>query len=338
MSVQSRFAERLQREWQQPNGWQWWLLPLSWLFRLIVNLRHTAYEWRIFSQTRLPVPVVVIGNISVGGTGKTPLTIWLAQQLTKRQVRVGIILRGYGGSQTAPQAVSPDSDPRQAGDEAVLLAQNTHVPVWCARQRVAAGHAMLTAHPDLQLIVCDDGLQHLALSRDWEIAVIDTARGLGNQRLLPAGPLREPAKRLSTVQGIVLNGDAPVSLPVSIQHLWRMQLQPGLLHNLAAPSRQLDISQFQGQTVHAVAGIGHPERFFRQLEQAGLHIIRHAFPDHHPFCAQDLDFAGNIIMTSKDAVKCTDFATDQMWAWPVAAMLDEHLVDILLTELGVRHG
>ncbi len=354
------FRTRLQQEWQQANGWQWWLLPLSWIYRLVITLRKLAYRAGWLPSHRLAVPVIVIGNISVGGTGKTPLTIWLARQLTRRGIRTGIILRGYGSQQTGPRPVDANSDPALTGDEAVLLARSTGVPVWCGRDRVAAGRAMLAQVPDLQLILCDDGLQHLALARDREIIVIDGERGFGNGRLLPAGPLREPLSRLASADAIVINLPAqqpgkPKSvsrvdilrrLPAQLSALltglqppiWQMTLTPGLLRNLKQPDRQADSAHFRGQVVHAVAGIGNPERFFRQMETAGLSVERHPFPDHHPYQAQELDFAGNIIMTEKDAVKCTHFATEHMWAWPVDAEADECLVDSLLTDTGVRHG
>ena len=353
------FRTRLQQEWQQADGWQWWLLPLSWIYRLVMMLRKLAYRAGWLKSHRLAVPVIVIGNISVGGTGKTPLTIWLAHQLTKRGIKTGIILRGYGSRQAGPLAVLPDSDPALAGDEAVVLARSTDVPVWRGRDRVATGRAMLAQVPDLQLILCDDGLQHLALTRDCEIIVIDGERGFGNGRLLPAGPLREPLSRLTSADAIVINLPAepikpkPVSRP-DIRHrlpaqlsellsglrpsIWQMNLIPGLLRNLKQPERQADSTHFRGQLLHAVAGIGNPERFFRQMETAGLLIERHAFPDHHAYQANELDFAGNIIMTEKDAVKCTYFATEHMWAWPVDVEADERLVDSLLTATGVRHG
>lgn len=347
----SNFRDRLQQEWQHANGWQWWLLPLSWLYRMIVILRRLAYRAGWLASDRLAVPVVVIGNLTVGGTGKTPLTIWLARQLSRRGIRAGILLRGHGGRHTAPQAVLPDSDPTMTGDEAILLARQTGVPVWCGRDRAATGRAMLASHADLQLILCDDGLQHLSLARDMEIVVIDGERGFGNGRLLPAGPLREPATRLANVDAIVINQplhtpsaptlmpDFPAMIPgVSTPPTWRMTLVPGQFHNLAHPDMLVNSDHFRGQPLHAVAGIGHPDRFFRQLAAHGLNVERHPFPDHHPYQANELDFAGNIIMTEKDAVKCMHFATKHMWAWPVDAEVDERLVETLLTKTGVRHG
>jgi tetraacyldisaccharide 4'-kinase len=201
-------SEWLQRQWYKSGVWQFVLMPLSWLFLLLSSLRRLAYRLGIFKTIRLPVPVIVVGNITVGGTGKTPLVIWLAEQLAQAGYKPGIISRGYGGKNDLPMAVTDNSDPAIAGDEPVMIAGRTIASVWVGRDRAATGMALLNAHPACDLIISDDGLQHYRLTRDAEIVVIDGQRHFGNGRLLPAGPLREPARRLASVDAVVSNGMA----------------------------------------------------------------------------------------------------------------------------------
>ncbi len=306
------------------------LWPLSWLFRAVVALRRGLYAVGVLHSERLPVPVIIVGNISVGGTGKTPLVLWLVNRLRERGYQPGIISRGYGGGNQHPRAVQPDSDTAQCGDEPVLLARRSQCPVWISRNRVAAARALLAAHPDCNVIISDDGLQHYRLARNAEIAVIDGTRGLGNGLLLPAGPLREPASRLNEVDAVVVRGaEAPVKPP-----RYAMTLDPSGLRNLT-DNRPAEASHFKTLRVHAVAGIGNPQQFFDTLRRMGIAHTPHAFADHHAFTAADLEFSNGdaVVMTEKDAVKCEAFASDKHWALQVDARVDVALLHLLLERI-----
>lgn len=310
------------------------LRPLSLLFGAVATLRRAAYRWGLLASTRLPLPVVVIGNISVGGTGKTPLTIALAKQLHNLQLRPGIICRGYGGSASTPQPVPPGSDPLVTGDEAVLIAQRSGCPVWIGADRVAAARGLLAANPDCNILLSDDGLQHYALTRDFEIAVVDATRGLGNGLLLPAGPLREPAARLAAVDAVVLNGDgAPPQLAVP---LYRMALRGDRFRSLKDQCHEVSAAYFAGRKTYALAAIGNPQRFFDHLRSLGVIAIARSFPDHHAYGRTDLEFDqdAEIIMTGKDAVKCRPFADHRYWVLEVDAELDGDLSGQIMRQLG----
>lgn len=301
--------------WYSPHPTRWLLTPLSGLFRLAVRARRWSYARGLLYTQVLPVPVLVIGNLTLGGTGKTPLVIWLARFLKHHGYRPGLISRGYGGqAQNYPQRVYSSSDPRQVGDEAILLAQRTACPVTVGPKRIAAAQALL-AHSDCDVLLSDDGLQHYALARDIEILVVDGMRRFGNGHCLPAGPLREPLNRLQTVDLVVSGGNAHEG-----EFTMRMQLQEA--RNLK-DGMQSPLALFRHTPVHAVAGIGHPRRFFTQLQGYGLTLYEHPFPDHHRFQAADLAFGDNlpVLMTEKDAVKCTHFACDNYWCVPANATL-----------------
>ncbi|MHB1677500.1 MAG: tetraacyldisaccharide 4'-kinase [Sulfuriferula sp.] len=329
----------LQYQWRHTTLWHLLLIPFSWLFAAASALRHFLYRLNILRSQRLTVPVVVIGNISVGGTGKTPLVIWLAQQFIERGWHPGIISRGYGGTAATALRVTADSNVDIVGDEPLLLAQTLQCPVWIGRNRPVAGRALVAAHPDTDVIISDDGLQHLALARNVEIAVIDASRGLGNGRLLPAGPLRESVSRLTHVDAVIINqtGTSRAELP-EVPHSYAMQFTGSTFRNLKRPEQIASTADFHGKTLHAIAGIGHPQRFFDQLKTLGLNFVAHAFPDHHKYLAHELNFAGLIIMTEKDAVKCQSFATEQMWVWPILAQLSPELMPFILAKLGTHHG
>lgn len=311
----------LQAIWYQGGPAPLSLRPLSWLFGLLVWLRRGLYRVGVLRTERLPVPVIVVGNLTVGGTGKTPLTLWLAGELRALGLRPGIVLRGYGGRASAPQLVDADADAVSVGDEALLLARRSGCPVAVGRDRVAAARLLLGQ--GVQLIIADDGLQHLRLGRDVGIAVIDGVRGFGNGRLLPAGPLREPVSALARAALVVQNGGEGSRYPGAL----RMQLAGELLLPLQAPpgatgaAHGLPLAQWRGRSVHAVAGIGNPERFFASLRAAGLELRPHAFADHHAFSAADLAFGDDlpVLMTEKDAVKCRSCAGPQHWYLPVTA-------------------
>ncbi|MBZ0071263.1 MAG: tetraacyldisaccharide 4'-kinase [Gammaproteobacteria bacterium] len=300
--------------WYGRSAWAWALLPLSGLYRAVVGARRLTYRVGIRKAQRLAVPVIVVGNLTVGGTGKTPLVTWLAQFLRAHGYRPGLVARGYGGrARHWPQQVRPDSDPATVGDEPVLLARATGCPMAVAPDRVAAARALL-AHSDCDVIISDDGLQHHALDRDVEIVVIDGVRRFGNGHCLPAGPLREPARRLAEVGLVVSNGPAQAGE-------FAMLVQVTGARNLVS-GEQRPLVAFRGTDLHAVAGIGRPERFFGALREQGLDIQAHAFPDHHRFRAEELAFPGSVLMTEKDAVKCQAFAQPSFWVVGTRIELD----------------
>ena len=298
--------------WDKRSRWLLLLTPLSLLYRMIIALRRAAYRLGFLKTHSLPVPVIVIGNLAVGGTGKTPLVAWLADRLGQAGYRPGIVARGYGGLATQwPQLVRPDSDPAMVGDEAVMLRRKTGCPMAVGPGRAAAAHALLE-RSDCDLILSDDGLQHYALHRDIEIAVIDGVRRFGNGLCLPAGPLREPVKRLKQVDLVVANGPGEAGE-------YPMDMRLTVVHPVQGGGAQRSLNSFRGQSVHAIAGIGNPERFFTALRQAGLRPEEHVFPDHHSFTLADLVFEDDrpVMMTEKDAVKCRNFAVDNCWYAPV---------------------
>lgn len=294
------------------------LLPLSWFYSLIIILRRLCYQSGLIAVNQIDVPVIIVGNISVGGTGKTPLVIWLADYFKKKGFNPGIISRGYGGKLSGKsQQVRPDSNPGLVGDEPVLIAKRTHCPVAIAVQRRRAAEELIE-HCDCDLILCDDGMQHYSLGRDIEIAVIDGQRRFGNGRCLPAGPLREPISRLNSV-------DLVVSKYIAGRHEYKMEYQYGDLVSLLDPEYTIPISSLNGQSVHAISGIGNPDRYYSYLRNNKLHIINHEFPDHYPFTKNDVNFDDGlpVVMTEKDAVKCNDFATKNHWYLPISATLPD---------------
>ncbi len=304
------------------------LLPLEGLFRLLVMLRRFAFKWGLIPSYAVEVPVIVVGNISVGGTGKPPLVVWLVNLLQKAGYQPGIVLRGYAGkAKRWPQQVRPDSDPAMVGDEPVMLAQRCACPIIAAPDRVAAAKALLD-HSNCNLIITDDGLQHYRLKRDVEIVVVDGERRFGNGHCLPAGPLREPRSRLDEVDFVIANGLAGCNE-------FAMSLEPAGLKSLENEALLQSFEGLAGQRVHALAGIGNPQRFFQLLRNLGLEVIEHSFPDHHDYQMQDLDFSDSlpILMTEKDAVKCRRFANRKMWYVPVNACLPESLALRLLARL-----
>lgn len=324
-------ADWLQRQWYRIGIWHLVLIPFSWLFCAISILRRWAYRLHLLPSYRLPVPVVVVGNISVGGTGKTPVVVWLAQQLRAAGFHPGIISRGYGTRHHSPVAVYGNSDARTFGDEPVLIAMRTGLPVWVCRDRIAAAQALLAAHPDCDVIISDDGLQHYRMQRDIEIAVVDGQRLFGNRRRLPAGPLREPVARLDSVDVVITHGGDSAAYPGS----YSMRLAARVFRQLRNPERTATADDFRSKQLLAIAGIGYPQRFFKQLADMGLTFQSRALPDHHLYVAEDLQAQGAdaILMTEKDAVKCRDFAQDHWWYLPVDALLDESLLRRILPKL-----
>jgi len=367
----------LERIWYGLTPWHVVLLPVSILFGLVAALRRVLYRAGLLRAIRLPVPVIVVGNISVGGTGKTPLVLWLADFLRQQGYHPGIVSRGYGGGTQGAVAVDVRSDPAVVGDEPSLLARKSGCPVWVGRDRAAAGNALLRAHPECDVLLSDDGLQHYRLGRDLEIVVVDGERKFGNGLLLPAGPLREGISRLGSVDAVVVNGGSLLlrnEFEMSLVHVgcnkrsalhhveqhtaqcaslidalrptrtvkrddvqneFEMSLEGEVFFNLRQPELRAGAADFGGKKLHAVAGIGNPQRFFAHLRGLGLAFEEHAFPDHYAYRPQDMDYgdADALLMTEKDAVKCASFADERYWALAVEAVLPPAFGQTVLQKL-----
>jgi tetraacyldisaccharide 4'-kinase len=321
------FSERLTAAWYRPHFTPLTaaLWPASLLFRGAVALRRLLYRSGVLASSAIGVPVVVVGSIVVGGTGKTPLVRALAAALAAAGWHPGLVARGYGGSNVAARPVGRGDDPSVVGDESLLLAAEGF-PVWIGHDRAAAARALLAAHSDCDVVIADDGLQHYALRRDCEIAVIDATRGLGNGAMLPAGPLREPRDRLEEVDAIVHLVAADPSSASAGSSGMRYETMPWV--NLARPGQVADLEAWRRGPLHALAGIGDPDRFFAELRRLGLDPICHAFSDHHRYAPEDVRFPGAsaILMTEKDAVKCASFADERFWYLPIRARIDPALV------------
>ena len=328
---------RVDRIWYGESPIYWLLLPLSMLFAALIGFRRFVYRHGILRASCVGVPVIVVGNITAGGTGKTPVTIWLARALSKSGRSPGIVSRGYRGNVGArPVCVRPDSDPAIVGDEAILLASKCGCPVVVHPDRVAA--AKMAVELGAGIVIADDGLQHYRLKRDFEIAVVDANRGFGNGSMLPAGPLREPISRLKSVDRILIHRHAddehelfrrahdtpPLNFRLRVEGVSRLD---------RSESRQL--VDFAGSTVQAVAGIAHPERFFRMLESNGINVVRHPLPDHADITPDDLVFTDDleILMTEKDAVKCQWIDTSKCWFVAVGIEFDGADADVLLDQV-----
>ncbi len=296
----------------------WFFIPLAGMFAVLTAVRRWCYRHGILRVVKLPVPVIVVGNITVGGTGKTPLVIWLSQSLQKQGYRPGIITRGYGGqSKRWPLAVTPQADPMLAGDEAVLLAIRTQVPVMAGPDRVQAAQNLLKEN-SVNVIISDDGLQHYHLARTLSIILLDGQRCLGNGWRLPAGPLREPAARLKEADFVICKMDSTMNaaLPAGALAL-RLSLEHAV--NISDGSSR-PLIEFAGQQVHAVAGIGHPQQFFETLGKYGLRVDGRALPDHAELSEADLIFDDEapVLMTEKDAIKCRDLRLPRHWYVPAS--------------------
>ncbi|MES9992216.1 MAG: tetraacyldisaccharide 4'-kinase [Candidatus Thiodiazotropha sp.] len=318
----------IEASWSGWSGLTLLLLPLSGIFCLLSAIRRFLFRLGLLRVVSLDVPVIVVGNITVGGTGKTPLVIWLVEKLRRLGFKPGIITRGYGGnSQQWPREVRTDTLASEVGDEAVLLSRRTGCPVYAGPDRAAVAQHLLADH-DCDLILSDDGLQHYAMARDLEIAVIDGARRFGNGLCLPAGPLRETRGRLNEVDLVITNGSKS-------QNHYGMRLTTSDAVAVDGRGESRALNSFSSGPVHAVAGIGHPQRFFKMLEGVGLTLIQHPFPDHHAFTAEDLHAISDetVLMTEKDAVKCELFAQPGHWYVPAVAEVDpgfEHALEALM--------
>jgi tetraacyldisaccharide 4'-kinase len=309
------------RYWYRRGLLAWTLWPLSLIFRAAVALRRLLYWLRLLPSAHPGIPVIVVGNLVVGGSGKTPLVIWIAEHLKRKGWTPAIVSRGYGAAAGAPRAATIASQAAEVGDEPIVLARRTGCPVWIGGERLAVIKALRAVHEDVDVLVLDDGLQHYRLRRDLEIVVVDE-RGFGNGFLLPAGPLREPRWRLKTVDRVVVHGK-------------NMHLEGDTVHRMSDARERQPLQAFAGQRVHAVAGIGHPERFFLHLGKAGIKVVPHPFPDHHPFRPADLEFGDDapVMMTEKDAVKLRSAPRANWWVLPVAAKLDPAFGSWLLGRL-----
>ncbi len=320
----------LHKIWYEGHPVQYFLLPFSYCFRAIVALRRWLYKKNFIKIKLFNVPVIVVGNITVGGTGKTPFVIWLVEYLKSQGFNPGIVSRGYGGTaRSYPVSVERDSDANIVGDEAVLLARRAECPVVVDPRRVRAVQTLLDKY-DCDIVVSDDGLQHAASGRNVEIAIIDGERRLGNGFLLPAGPLREHSKRLKDVDLIISNGEAK-------QGEVAMRIVSDDMRNVADPSITQSITYLQDKPLIAVAGIGNPDRFFNTLRSHGLEFIENVFPDHHQFQKNDFELLGDafIIMTEKDAVKCKGLVGENAWMLPITAEVDPKVGEQIKTLIGV---
>ena len=309
--------------WYRRSAVAWLLWPASLVFGFLIFCRRLLYRARLLKSVHPGIPVIVVGNLVAGGSGKTPLVLWIAEFLRAKGWSPAIVSRGYGARVAAPRAATIASEASEVGDEPILLARRSGCPVWVGPDRVRVIAALREQHPEVDVVILDDGLQHYRLRRDLEIAVVDW-RGFGNGLLLPAGPMREPASRLRTVDAVVSHG-APVKG-------FSMQLEGDTLHCMTDARERRNVKAFAGQKVHAVAGIGHPNRFFLHLARLGAKPIPHPFPDHHPFLAKDLEFgdALPVLLTEKDAVKLRHAARPDWWVLPVTARLDPAFGDWLL--------
>ena len=335
--MRRRLYEWLHRTWYGGGSAWWLLLPLSGLYWLVIFLRRCLYRTGIFRQVQLDVPVIIVGNLTAGGTGKTPVTIWLATELSRRGFRPGIVSRGYGGSKSSsPMRVDADSDPAVVGDEPVLLARRSACPVAVDHSRVRAAEMLIEDGVDL--IIADDGLQHLRLARDYEICVVDGNRWLGNRLLIPAGPLRETTNRLAQVDQILVNGRIPAegrtateqnAIPFELVATEVCRLNGSLVR---------PVEGFRDTTVHGVAAIGNPARFFDSLRAMGMQVIEHAFRDHETIDRKALNFGDDfaILMTEKDAVKFPSGIGDRYWYVPVELHIDPALARPWLEQIESR--
>ncbi len=319
------------KHWYRRGPLAWLLWPASVAFAVVVLLRRVLYLLRVMPSAHPGIPVIVVGNLTVGGSGKTPLVLWIAEFLKKHGRSPAIVSRGYGGKVSSPRAATVADEALQVGDEPIVLARRSGCPVWVGADRLAVIAALRDVHPEVDVVVLDDGLQHYRLRRDVEIAVVDS-RGFGNGFLLPAGPLREPARRLRSVHAVVSHGS---SVPG-----YAMKLEGEVVHRMTDARERRPVQSFQGQKVHAVAAIGNPNRFFLHLTRLGVRVVPHPFPDHHALTAQELEFGDGapVMMTEKDAVKLRRYGRANWWVLPVTAQLDPAFGDWLLRKLDGRRS
>jgi len=338
--------EILNRQYYKKSSWIFIFLPISFFYYLIIFFRCWAYKVGIFKSFKMDVPVVVIGNITIGGTGKTPLVIWLIEKLIKIGMRPGLICSGYNSNAKAPNEVFIDSEVCDAGDEALMIKQrfnrhhNIDIPVFVGKKKAMVGKALLRSYPDIDILISDDGLQHYQLKRDFEIIVVDGDRKFGNGFLIPAGPLREVVARLNEVDALVLNGVKSNWLDENKKLTYKMSYFSSMLTNCLHSNKISDRDVLERGIV-AITGIGNPEKFFEQLNSFGLTNLEFQkviFNDHHLFTESDFkDYDGmDIIMTEKDAVKCKGFAKENFWYLPIYTEVDEALFKKMIKKLRIN--
>ena len=321
---------RLQRIWYDGERVPFWLSALVPVYRALRWLHLATYRLGLRRSVRVGAPVIVVGNLTAGGSGKTPLVIALVEALRARGFKPGIVSRGYGGSQRTAAVLDEAADPRRFGDEPCLMRRRTGAPVAVGKDRARA--AELLVRQGANVVIADDGLQNPSLVRDIEICVIDGQRRFGNEMLLPAGPLREPLDRLAEIDFRVCNGVGAERGEIG------MRLGGEIAVAVDGATRTRPLASFAKQRIHAVAAIGNPTRFFAGLQARGIDVVPHPFPDHHPFVAADLEFGDRlpVLMTEKDAIKCVGFAGAHVWCVPVSAVLPPAFVDTLVARLRPR--
>ena len=314
------------RHWYRRGAVAWLLWPASVVFGFAVAVRRLLYWLRILKSAHPGIPVIIVGNLTAGGSGKTPLVLWIAQFLKSKGWSPGIVSRGYGGSIEFPRAATVAAEAEDVGDEPIVLSRRSGCPVWVGPDRLKVIEALRAQHPDVNVLVLDDGLQHYRLRRDVEIAVVDS-RGFGNGFLFPAGPLREPPRRLKSVDAVVSHGAGVKG--------FAMQLEGEVAHRMTDARERQPLQAWRGQKLHAVAGIGNPSRFFVHVGRLGPKVVPHPFPDHHRFIPEELEFGDQapVLMTEKDAVKLRRYARAEWWVLPVSAKLDPAFGDWLLGKL-----
>lgn len=330
-------TQKLQQSWRQPRWWSFVLLPLSALYYLLYQLHKLVYRLGIKTRYRAPVPVIVVGNLTVGGAGKTPFVIALVKYLQGNGYKTGVISRGYANDSSSTCLVVDDTPVHLSGDEPAVIRQQTGAPIAVGASRKASIERLLEAH-NLDVIVSDDGLQHHALAADIEVCLCDKTTPANNQWLLPAGPYREPISRLKRVDFIINHIVENIAEHVDDQEIaldrrfYCMSLKPSVPVKLLPSSTTETLVK---QRIHAVAGIANPQRFFHSCQALGFEVIEHVFPDHHAYTKADFNFSEElpVLMTEKDAVKCYDFADAHMWYLPVSAQLDENLYTDILAKL-----
>lgn len=324
---------KLQSHWTRLTPVSVLLLPLAGVFAFAVWVRRLAYANGWLPSFAVGVPVIVVGNITAGGSGKTPMVIWLVNWLIEQGWRPGVISRGYGGNARACTRVSANSSPAVVGDEPLLIHLKTQVPVVVGRDRVAAAQTLLQQHPEVNIVVSDDGLQHYRLQRQLELAVVDAGSGLGNGLPLPAGPLREPVSRLKTVDALIRIKRGELDGSALSQPHYEAEFRLGNAYALVAPTQKVDPRRLPSGQWSAVTGIGNPQGFFAMLTQLGWTFTRTVFPDHHRFSPGDIPDATRVVMTEKDAVKCHSFAQPTWWALELTVSPDAALIAFLQSRM-----
>ena len=324
------------RSWERLNALSLALLPLTLIFLTLTAIRRLLFRVGILTSTKINVPVIVVGNVTVGGTGKTPIVIAVAKALKGAGFTPGIITRGYRGDGLSRE-VTQNSTPDEVGDEATLIFTNVHCPIWVGPSRVKSAQQLVAKHSEINVIISDDGLQHYALKRDIEIVVVDGERQFGNGLLLPSGPLRETIARVRTCDFAVINGPQNLNLPVPTTS---MKLVGNTFHKLSEPKITCKAEDLLKHQVTAIAGIGNPERFFKHLQSLGLRPNTKCFPDHHKYSFTDLDSIESdiVIMTEKDAVKCGTNVRKECWFLPVTAEINGQFIQTIIEKIKNYRG